>query len=98
MYKFEKSLVEGSIYSICGFVLVDNTGDYRTTRHHYNVFPYTFLSPADILSPTNDSNYLVGMSYICYTFICLMLLFDRVFNIMQMSLAFLLVLVLRGIL
>ncbi|XP_057429711.1 uncharacterized protein LOC130722871 [Lotus japonicus] len=98
MYKFEKSLVEGSIYSICGFVLVDNigdyrttrhhqgllmfsqgqfvssstyapnqgllmfnTGDYRTTRHHYNVFPYTFLSPADILSPTNDSNYLVDV-------------------------------------
>ncbi|XP_057418071.1 uncharacterized protein LOC130712255 [Lotus japonicus] len=69
MYKFEKLLVDGNVYSISGFVLVDSCGDYKTTRHNYKicfmfktevrpmnqfpieVFPYTFVSLAKILSP-----------------------------------------------
>ncbi|XP_057455307.1 replication protein A 70 kDa DNA-binding subunit A-like isoform X2 [Lotus japonicus] len=79
MYKFEKLLVEGNVYSLSGFVLVDNTGDYKTTRHNYkicfmfktevrpmnqftmDVFPYTFVSFPQILSPDYDGNYLVDV-------------------------------------
>lgn len=37
MYKFVKSLVEGNVYNISGFVLVENFGDYKTTRHQYKI-------------------------------------------------------------
>lgn len=37
MYKFEKSLIDGHVYSVSCFVLVDNDGDYKTTRHNYKI-------------------------------------------------------------
>ncbi|XP_057458029.1 uncharacterized protein LOC130748801 [Lotus japonicus] len=37
MYKFEKLLVEGNVYSLSSFVLVDSSGDYKPTRHNYKI-------------------------------------------------------------
>lgn len=37
MFKFEKALVDGNVYSIASFVLVNSSGDYKTTSHNYKI-------------------------------------------------------------
>lgn len=91
MYKFEKLLVEGKVYSVSSFVLVDSSGEYKTTRHNYKIcfmyntevrpmdqfpidaFPYSFVPLADLLAPTYDSSFLIGIIldfYLPMTIMC----------------------------
>ncbi|XP_057419196.1 uncharacterized protein LOC130713448 [Lotus japonicus] len=79
MYKFDKLLVDGNVYSLSSFVVVDSFGEYKTTRHNYkisfmfntevraldknpmDIFPYSFVSFAEILSPAFDTTFLVDV-------------------------------------
>lgn len=84
MYKFDKLLVDGNVYSLSSFVVVDSFGEYKTTRHNYkisfmfntevraldknpmDIFPYSFVSFAEILSPAFDTTFLVGMNVLSF--------------------------------
>jgi ssDNA-binding replication factor A large subunit len=37
IYKFEKDLQEGKVYSMSGFGVAANIGSYRTTKHEYKL-------------------------------------------------------------
>lgn len=56
IYKFEKILAEGNVYSISGFEVVPNSGGHKTTRHDskLNLQFHSAFHPVDNISITAD--------------------------------------------
>ncbi|KAH1053286.1 hypothetical protein GYH30_022529 [Glycine max] len=59
IYKFEKSLQEGKVYSVQFFGVTDIGGIYRTTHHNVPNSVYDFVPIRDIVCGDYDTNYLV---------------------------------------